>query len=126
MPHFHHFSICNQNQSISNLVNCEQNTKAILWLKLTYLHYVSVWNEKLSRSNGFFCVGMKALWSMVFAKMFVSFVICESPTKISEFECDHMVANRKAVASFFGQKSFIVITRQLKRVNSMVSQVLAT
>ena len=23
MPHFHHFSICNQNQSISNLVICE-------------------------------------------------------------------------------------------------------
>ena len=29
MPHFHHFSICNQNQSISNLVICHQNTKAI-------------------------------------------------------------------------------------------------
>ena len=29
MPHFHHFSICNQNQSISNLVICNQNTKAI-------------------------------------------------------------------------------------------------
>ena len=29
MPHFHHFSICNQNQSISNLVICGQNTKAI-------------------------------------------------------------------------------------------------
>ena len=32
MPHFHHFSICNQNQSISNLVICEQNTKAIALL----------------------------------------------------------------------------------------------
>ena len=29
MPHFHHFSICNQNQSISNLVIFHQNTKAI-------------------------------------------------------------------------------------------------
>ena len=29
MPHFHHFSICNQHQSISNLVICHQNTKAI-------------------------------------------------------------------------------------------------
>ena len=28
LPHFHHFSICNQNQSISNLVICHQNTKA--------------------------------------------------------------------------------------------------
>ena len=29
MPHFHHFSICNQTQSISNVVICHQNTKAI-------------------------------------------------------------------------------------------------
>ena len=32
MPHFHHFSICNQNQSISKLVICHQNTKAIALL----------------------------------------------------------------------------------------------
>ena len=32
MAHFHHFSICNQNQSISILVICGQNTKAIALL----------------------------------------------------------------------------------------------
>ena len=32
LPHFHHFSICNQNQSISNLVIFGQNTKAIALL----------------------------------------------------------------------------------------------
>ena len=32
MAHFHHFSICNQNQSISNLVIFHQNTKAIALL----------------------------------------------------------------------------------------------
>ena len=32
MPHFHHFSICNQTQSISNLVIFHQNTKAIALL----------------------------------------------------------------------------------------------
>ena len=32
MAHFHHFSICNQNQSISNLVIFGQNTKAIALL----------------------------------------------------------------------------------------------
>ena len=32
MPHFHHFSICNQNQSISNLIICHKNTKAIALL----------------------------------------------------------------------------------------------
>ena len=29
MPHFHHFSICNHNQSMSKLIICHQNTKAI-------------------------------------------------------------------------------------------------
>ena len=32
MPHFHHFSICNQNQSISTVFICGQNTKAIALL----------------------------------------------------------------------------------------------
>ena len=32
MHNFHHLSICNQNQSISNLVICHQNTKAIALL----------------------------------------------------------------------------------------------
>ena len=32
IAHFHHFSICNQNQSISNLVIFDQNTKAIALL----------------------------------------------------------------------------------------------
>ena len=32
MPHFHHFSVCNQNQSISSLVISRQNTKVIALL----------------------------------------------------------------------------------------------
>ena len=32
MPHLHHFSMFNQHQSISNLVICHQNTKAIALL----------------------------------------------------------------------------------------------
>ena len=32
IPHFHHFSICNQNQSISSVVICWQNTKVIALL----------------------------------------------------------------------------------------------
>ena len=32
MPHFHHFSICNQNQSVSQLVIFHQTTKAIALL----------------------------------------------------------------------------------------------
>ena len=48
MPHFHHFSICNHNQSISNLVIFHQNTKAIALLFgqtcLIFITYQSVIN----------------------------------------------------------------------------------
>ena len=49
MAHFHHFSICDQNQSISKLVSFGQNTKAIAllfgqnWLIfITYKHAIKI------------------------------------------------------------------------------------
>ena len=54
MAHFHHFSICNQNQSISNVVMFEQNTKAIaLLFGQDWLigHHFSICNQNQSISN---------------------------------------------------------------------------
>ena len=48
MPHFHHFSIYNQNQSISILVIFRQNTKAIALLfghKCLNFHHFSIYNS---------------------------------------------------------------------------------
>ena len=54
MAHFHHFSICNQNQSISMLVIFRQNTKAIALLfgqKWLIFHHFSICNQNQSISN---------------------------------------------------------------------------
>ena len=54
IAHFHHFSICNQNQSISNLVTFEQNTKAIaylFWPNIAHFHHFSICNQNQSISN---------------------------------------------------------------------------
>ena len=53
MPHFHHFSVYNQTQSISIVVIFRQNTKVIalpLWPKLPHFHHFSVYNQTQSIS----------------------------------------------------------------------------
>ena len=53
MPHFHHFSICNQNQSVSILVIFRQNTKVIallFWPKMPHFHHFSICNQNQSIS----------------------------------------------------------------------------
>ena len=51
MPHFHHFSICNQNQSISNLVIFHQNTKAIALLLAKNASFSSLFNLQSKSIN---------------------------------------------------------------------------
>ena len=48
MPHFHHFSICNQTQSISHLVTLHQNTKAIACVFATNASFSSLFNLQSS------------------------------------------------------------------------------
>ena len=53
IAHFHHFSICNQNQSISILVIFRQNTKVIALLfgqKYAHFHHFSICNQNQSIS----------------------------------------------------------------------------
>ena len=58
LAHFHHFSMCNQNQSISISVICGQNTKAIAllfvqnWLNF---HHFSMCNQNQSISISVIC-----------------------------------------------------------------------
>ena len=54
MPHFHHFSICNQNQSISILVSCRQNSKVIALLFGQNASFSSLFNLQ-SNSINFIC-----------------------------------------------------------------------
>ena len=140
MPHFHHFSICNQNQSISNLVIFEQNTKAIaLLFDQKCLIQFQIWSflSKIPRLQPYF-VAKNASFSSLFnlqsksinfkfghfgAKYqgysltfwpqmphFHHFSICNQNQSISNLVI--FERNTKAIALLFGQKCLIFITFQ--------------
>ena len=115
MPHFHHFSICNQNQSISKVVICHQNTKPIALLFgqkcLIFITFQSA--IKLNQFH---------IWSL-FTKIprlqpvcspqmphFHHCLICNQAESISYLFTFHQ--NTKAIALLFGQKCLIFITFQ--------------
>ena len=115
MPHFHHFSICNQTQSISNLVNFEQNTKAIALLSgqkcLIFITFQSaikinqfqIWSF-LSKNQGY----SLTFWPKM--PHFHHFSICNQNQSISNLVIFEQ--NTKAIALLFGHKCLIFITFQ--------------
>ena len=115
MPHFHHFSICNQNQSISNLVIFHQNTKAIALLFgqkcLIFITFQSAIKINQFQIWSFFTKYQG--YSLTFwPKMphFHHFSICNQNQSISNLVIFHQ--NTKAIALPCGQKCLIFITFQ--------------
>ena len=115
MPHFHHFSICNQTQSMSNLVICHQNTKAIA-LRFGHTCLIFITFQSAVKIN------QCQIWSL-FTKIprlcpvcwpqmphFHHFSICNQAESISYLFTFHQ--NTKAIALLFGQKCLILITCQ--------------
>ena len=115
MAHFHHFSIFNQNQSISNLVIFEQNTKAIAllfgqkWLIfITFqssikINQFQIWSF-LSKNQGY----SLTFWpKMAHFHHFSIFNQNQSISNLVIFE-----QNTKAIALLFGQKWLNFITFQ--------------
>ena len=115
MPHFHHFPICNRNQSVSNLVSFQQNTKAIALLfgrtclifitfqsaiKLNQCHIWSFFS-KIPRLYPYF-LGKNASFSSLF----------NLQSKSISVKFGHFSANTKGIALLFGQKCLIFITFQ--------------
>ena len=107
MPHFHHFSICNQNQSISNLVIFEQNTKAIallfglkclifhfsiwvysltFWPKMPHFHHFSICNQNQSISNLVICEQNTKAIALLFGQKCLIFITFQSAIKINQFQ----------------------------------------
>ena len=116
MAHFHHFSIFNQNQSISNLVIFDQNTKAIaLLFGQTWLIFItfSIFNQNQSISNLVICEqNTKAIALTFWPKLahFHHFSIFNQNQSISNLViCEQ---NTKAIALLFGQNWLIFITFQ--------------
>ena len=130
MPHFHHFSICNQNQSISILVIFVQNTKAIAllfgqkWLifitfqsaiKINQFQFWSLFNLQSKSINfnfGHFWAKYQGYSLTFWPKLahFHHFSICNQNQSISILVI--FGQNTKAIALLFGQKWLIFITFQ--------------
>ena len=115
MPHFHHFSICNQNQSISNVVIFHQNTKAIALLFGQNASFSSLFNLQSKSINfkfGHFSPKYQGYSLTFWPKMpqFHHFSICNQNQSISNL--GHFSPNTKAIALLFGQKCLIFITFQ--------------
>ena len=123
IAHFHHFSICNQNQSISILVICRQNTKVIALLfgqkSLIFITFQSAINFKfVGKSIVNFNFGHLSAnyhgYSLTFwpkIAHFHHFSICNQTQSISILVICRQ--NTKVIALRFGQKSLIFITFQL-------------
>ena len=115
MPHFHHFSICNQTQSISNLVIFHHNTKAIALrfgqkclIFITFqsaikINQLQIWSffTKIPRLYPYF-LAKNASFSSLF----------NPQSKSINFKFGHVSPNTKARASLFGEPYLIFITFQ--------------
>ena len=115
MAHFHHFSICNQHEWISNLVMFGQNTKAIALLFGQNGSISSLFNLQSKWMNfkfGNFWAKYQGYSLTSWPKMahFHHFSICNQNEWISNLVI--VGQNTKAIALLFGQKWLIFITFQ--------------
>ena len=115
MPHFHHFSICNQNQSISILVIFGQNTKVIALLLAKNASFSSLFNLQSKSINfnlGHFWAKYQGYSLTLWPKMphFHHFSICNQNQSMSILVI--FGQNTKVIALLFGQKCLIFITFQ--------------
>ena len=108
MPHFHHFSICNQNQSISNLVIFEQNTQAIALLFGQKCLIFITFQSAIKINQFQIWYNSLTLWPKI--SQFHYFSICNQNQSISNLVIFEQYT--KAIALLFGQKCLIFITFQ--------------
>ena len=115
MPHCHHLSICNQNQSISILVIFRQNTKviALLFGQKCFICITCQSAIKINQFHIWSYVGKYQGYSLTFwpeMAHFHHFSICIQIQSTSiVISCRQ---NTKVIALLFGQKCFIFITFQ--------------
>ena len=115
MAHFHHFSMCNQNEWRSNLVICGQNTKAIALLFGQNRSFSSLFNVQskwMKVKFGHFWAKYQGYSLTVWPKMahFHHFSMCNQHEWLSNLVI--FGQNTKAIALLFGQKWLIFITFQ--------------
>ena len=116
LAHFHHFSISNQNQSMSISVSFGQNTKAIAllsWPKLAHFHHFSISNQNQSISiSVIFGQNTKAI-ALVLGQNWLIFITFQSPIKINQFQFRSFLAKiPRLQPSLVGQNWLKIITLQ--------------
>ena len=116
IAHFHHFSICNQNQSISMLVIFRQNTKGIALLfgqkSLIFITFQSAIQINQFQCWSFFgkIPRLQPYFLSTNRSCFYNLSICNQNQSISMLvSCQQ---NTNVIALLFGQKSLIFITSQ--------------
>ena len=115
LAHFHHFSICNQNQSISNLVIFWQNTKVIaLLFGQTWLIFITFQSAiKINQFQIWSFLAIYQGYSLTFwpnMAHFHHFSICNQNQSISNLVI--FWQNTKTIALLFGHNWLIFITFQ--------------
>ena len=90
IAHFHHFSMCNQNQRISMLVIFQQNTKAIALLfgqiSLIFTTFQCVITINEVQYWSCFSKNNKAM-ALLFGQISLIFITFQCVIKINEFQC---------------------------------------
>ena len=108
MPHFHHFSICNQSQSVSNLVIFQQNTKAIALLfgqKCLIFITFQFCNQNKSVSNLVsFQQNTKAI-ALLFGQKCLIFITFQSAIKINQCQIWSFFSKIPRLYSYFSAKN---------------------
>ena len=104
MPHFHHFSMFNQNQSMSIVVISGQTTKAIalpFGQKLLIFHHFSMFNQTQSMSSlVIFGQTTKAI-ALLFGQKWLIFITFQCSIKINQFQVWSFVGKTPRLKPYF-------------------------
>ena len=89
IAHFHHFSICNQNQSISSLVILSANYQGYcltFWPRIAHFHHLSICNQTQSMSILVICRQNTKVIALLCGKKSLIFLTFQSGININQCE----------------------------------------
>ena len=116
IAHFHHFSICNQNQSLSLLVICRetyQGYSLTFWPTIVHFHHFSICTHTQSISILVILRQNTKAIALLFGQKSFIFITFQSAVTLNQFQFwSFLGKNTKVIALLFGQKSLIFITFQ--------------
>ena len=114
--HFHHFSICNQNESLSPFVIFRQKYHGYsltFWPKIAHFHHFSICSHTQSISNLVIVRQNTKAIALLFGQKSLIFITFQSAIKINHCHLwSFFGKNTKVIALLFRQKSLIFITFQ--------------